>query len=127
MIAATFASDLSNIALLLAQTSANSVPSEQSFSTLNFLLNDLQNKLSNEKVNILQYIYINERVLAQASKQLDKVAPQNMRLAGDNSLVALEDELIQGGELGVESSKRGRDKWGRRKKTRRQNSSGIIP
>ncbi len=44
---------------------------------------------------------MNERVLAQASKQLDKVAPRNMELAGDNDLVALEDGLIQAGELGV--------------------------
>lgn len=75
---------------------------------------------------MLQYIYMNERVLARASKQLDKVASRNMGLAGDDDLVALEDGLIQAGELGVESSKRER-KVGRRKKTRRQNSSGIIP
>ncbi len=54
---------------------------------------------------MLQYIYMNERVLAQAFKQLDKVAPRNKKLAGDDNLVALEDELIQAGELGVESSK----------------------
>jgi len=52
---------------------------------------------------------MNERVLARASKQLDKVAPRNMGLAGDDDLVALEDGLIQAGELGVESSKRERE------------------
>ncbi len=54
---------------------------------------------------MLQYIYTNKRVLAQASKQLDKVAPRNIGLAGDNDLVAFEDGLIQAGELKVESSK----------------------
>lgn len=58
---------------------------------------------------MLQYIYMNERVLARASKQLDKVAPRNMGLAGDDDLVAPEDGLIQAGELGVESSKRERE------------------
>ena len=48
---------------------------------------------------------MNERVLAQASKQLDKVAPRNMGLVWDDNLVSLEDGFIQAGELGVESSK----------------------
>ncbi len=52
---------------------------------------------------------MNERVRARASKQLDKVAPRNMRLAGDDDLVALKDGLIQAGELGVEFSKRKRE------------------
>lgn len=51
---------------------------------------------------------MNKCVLAQAFKQLDKVATQNMRLVGDDDLVALEDRLIQAGELEVESSKRER-------------------
>ncbi len=51
---------------------------------------------------------MNERVLAQASKQLDKVAPRNMGLVWDDNLVSLEDGFIQAGELGVESSKRER-------------------
>ncbi len=65
--------------------------------------------MSNENVDILQYIHMNERVLARASKQNNKVAPRNMELAGDDDLVALEDGLIQAGELGVESSKKGRE------------------
>ncbi len=58
---------------------------------------------------MLQYIYMNESVLAQTSKQLGKVAPRNIWLAGNNDLVALEDGLIQAGKLGVESSKRERE------------------
>ena len=55
---------------------------------------------------MLQYIYINERVLARAGRQLEKMAPQHMGLARDEELVELEDGLLQAGELGVESSKR---------------------
>lgn len=58
---------------------------------------------------MLQYNYMNERVLALAGKQLDKVAPQHMGLARDDKLVALEDWLIQAGELGFEASKRERE------------------
>ena len=107
--ASAFASDLSQIALRLTQTPANSVPSERSFSTLNLLLNDLRNSLGNEKVNMLQYIYMNERVLARTGKQLEKMALQHMGLARDEELVELEDGLLQAGELGVESSKRERE------------------
>ncbi len=53
---------------------------------------------------MLQYIYMNEEVLTRASKQLDKVAPKTMGLAGDNDLVALEDELIQAEELTMPGS-----------------------
>ncbi len=49
---------------------------------------------------------MNERLLARASKQLDKVTTGNMEIAEDDDLVALEDGLIQAGELGVESCKR---------------------
>lgn len=52
---------------------------------------------------------MNKSILARAGKQLDKVAPQHMGLAGDDNLVLLEDELIQAGELGVEASKRERE------------------
>ena len=44
---------------------------------------------------------MNERVQARAGK--------HMGLAGDDNLVALEDGLIQAGELGVEASKRERE------------------
>lgn len=50
---------------------------------------------------------MNKRVLARAGKQLDKVVPQHMGLAGD--VVALEDRLIQAGESGVEARKRERE------------------
>ena len=42
---------------------ATSVPSERAFFTLNLILTKLQNRLTNDKVNKLQFIYINQRIL----------------------------------------------------------------
>lgn len=52
---------------------------------------------------------MNKRVLARAGKQMDKVAPQYIGLAGDDDLVALQNGLIQAGKLEVEVSKRERE------------------
>jgi hypothetical protein len=54
---------LAPLAIRLASTRSNSVPSEQSFSILKLLHNNLRNRLLPEWVDRLQYIYINERVL----------------------------------------------------------------
>ncbi len=43
---------------------------------------------------MLQYIYMNKRILAPAYKQLGKVTAQNMKLVRENDLVALEDRFI---------------------------------
>lgn len=127
-VARNFAPELGNIALRLAQTPANSVPSERAFSTLNLLLNELRNKLSNEKVDMLQYIYMNERVLARALKDEDKMQPKHMGLATDEMLVELEDGLIQVGELGVISSEREReiDEDEEENAARRQRTMAVI-
>jgi hypothetical protein len=44
-------------------TPATSVPSDRAVSILNLVHNKLRNRLSMERVDKLQYIYINERVL----------------------------------------------------------------
>ena len=54
----------------------------------------LRNKLSNEKMNILQYIYIIKKVLAQAIKDKNKMQLKNMELVTDEKLVELKDGLI---------------------------------
>lgn len=59
----TFAPDFGQIDFLLVQTSANSISSVCLFSIQNLLFNDLHNCLENEKVNILQYIYMNKYIL----------------------------------------------------------------
>ncbi|RKF81884.1 hypothetical protein GcM3_030035, partial [Golovinomyces cichoracearum] len=54
---------LSTIALELYATTANSVPSERAFSTMNLLQSKLRNRLSTEKMNMLCFIYTNSRSL----------------------------------------------------------------
>lgn len=127
-VARNFTPELGNIAFRLAQTPANSVPSERAFSTLNLLLNELRNKLSNEKVDMIQYIYMNERVLARALKDEEKMQPQHMGLATDDMLVELEDGLIQVGELGVISNKRERERNEEEEENaaRRQRTMAVV-
>ena len=54
---------LGRIARRIWSVAANSVPSEQAFSTMNFLHSKLRNCLTPERANRLQYIYINRRAL----------------------------------------------------------------
>ena len=61
-LATAIAPALKPIAIRLAQTPANSVPSERAFSIQNLLLNKLRNRLSTKRVDKLQYIYINQRL-----------------------------------------------------------------
>ena len=44
-------------------TIANSVPSERAFSAIGYVHSISHNKLLLEKANMLQYIYINQRLL----------------------------------------------------------------
>jgi hypothetical protein len=55
------------LALRLASTIANSVPSERSFSILRLLQNKLRSRLTAQRIDKLQYIYINERVLGRVA------------------------------------------------------------
>jgi hypothetical protein len=67
---------------------ANSVPLERSFSILNLLFNKLRNRLNPIRVDRLQNIYINERVLARLG---EADFTEDMK-------VELEQELITAGE-----------------------------
>jgi hypothetical protein len=64
------------IARRLALTPSNSVPSERAFSILNLLQNKLRNCLTNQRVDKLQFIYLNERVLqrAEEKERIDRTA-----------------------------------------------------
>lgn len=90
--ARAISSVLAPLAIRLASTPSNSVPSERSFSTLKLLHNKLRNRLLPERVDRLQYVYINERVL-------DRVLAGN-QVSGedDEDLVELEDALLKAGE-----------------------------
>jgi len=54
---------LANLADQLMTTIANSVPSERAFSAMGYVHSVFRNRLSLEKANMLQYIYINRRSL----------------------------------------------------------------
>ena len=82
---------LAPLAIRIASTSSNSVPSERSFSILKLLQNKLRSRLIYDHVDQLQYIYINERVLARVltDNRLSSLIKKN-----EKSLTELEDILI---------------------------------
>lgn len=43
---------------------------------------------------MLQYIYMNKRILAQIGKQIEKMVAQHMGLARDEKLIKLKDGLL---------------------------------
>jgi len=59
----TSSPSLSTFARCLLATIGNSVPSERAFSTMNYIHSKIRNRLSAERANKLQYIYINSRTL----------------------------------------------------------------
>ncbi len=75
--------------------SSNSVLSEHSFSILKLLQNKLHSRLIYNHVDQLQYIYINERVLARAltDNKLSSLIKKN-----EKSFMKLEDILIANDE-----------------------------
>lgn len=62
-IASAQAPDLSRLAMRLHETPANSVPSERSFSAMNFIQNTYRTRLSTVKTNKLTYIFMNTKAL----------------------------------------------------------------
>ena len=91
------------IAIRLISTPATSVPSERAFSILNLVYTKLRNRLSNGRVDKLQYIYINERVLRkvktsyniQVDARADTEAEAEADVDIEDLLVELEDNLIE--------------------------------
>lgn len=61
--ASSEAPELSRLAVRLHETPANSVPSERSFSAMNFIQNDTRTRLTTDKTNKLTYIFMNTKAL----------------------------------------------------------------
>jgi hypothetical protein len=77
------------------------VPSERSFSILKLLQNKLRSRLTAERINKLQYIYINERVLkrvANASLRKEKTLQHAAEPTEEELQVEIEDGLMAEGE-----------------------------
>ena len=98
--ATSLAPTIGPIAIRLISTPATSVPSERAFSILNLVHTKLRNRLSNGRVDKLQYIYINERVLQRINTsykvQIDTETETDIEADVDieDLLVELEDNLI---------------------------------
>jgi hypothetical protein len=67
---------LSSYAKRLLTTIGNSVPSERAFSTMNYIHSKIRNRLSVEKADMLQYIFINSRVLGLPKCFIERLAIQ---------------------------------------------------
>ena len=81
--------ELGEIATRLARTPATSVPSERSFSLLNLTQSKLRNRLRNDRVDKLQYIIYNERLL----KKLSFIPTSEEDMVGlENALLSIEIE-----------------------------------
>ena len=76
---------LGRIARRLWSTTANSVPSERAFSTMNYIHSRLRNRLTPERANKLQYIYINERAIRSLEAQV----------LSEEDMLQMEDDWIE--------------------------------
>jgi hypothetical protein len=87
---------LSDLAMRLFETPANSVPSERAFSAMNLTATKKRNRLSVEKLNKLCYIYMNSRTLGHPHKGLIHLS--------DNDLLAMENLIfgLEVADLGAE-------------------------
>lgn len=104
---------LNTFARRLAITPANSVASERSFSILNLMQNKLRNSLHGERVDQLQYIYMNERALERNTiRGQDKRAAKKQRIeeekrsqeeVEEEERLLLEENLMAQGEDGSDN------------------------
>lgn len=88
---------LSDLALRLLHTTANSVASEQSFSVQNLHVTKLRNRLTVEHSEQLIFIYINSRVLAKTAYDRPSTEEVEMQeIEAENDLI---DTCIQGSRV----------------------------
>ena len=90
---------LGTLALRLASTIANSVPSERSFSILQLLQNKLRSRLTAPRIDKLQYIYINERILERVANAVSlRKNTMTQPEPTEEELIELENALAAEGE-----------------------------
>jgi hypothetical protein len=94
------APELGAIAIRLLSTPATGVPSERSFSGLNMMMSKARNRLRSDRVDKLQYVYHNERLL---NKIPFIPAFEEDKLDLENGLISMEAlEAIYIGTNGLE-------------------------
>ncbi|THY01019.1 hypothetical protein D6D01_10392 [Aureobasidium pullulans] len=94
------ASELCELALRLLSTPANSVPSERSFSSFNFIQNSFRTRLSTHRTDLLLYIYVNSRALdaqpwLEAQKRERLKRRREINLAEGHARKKLRLELLE--------------------------------
>jgi hypothetical protein len=90
---------LGTLALRLASTIANSVPSERSFSILQLLQNKLRSRLTAPRIDKLQYIYINERILERVANAVSlRKNTMTQPEPTEEELIEIEDALSAEGK-----------------------------
>src|SRR5579859_1595828 len=90
---------IGKLAVRIYSTPANSVPSERSFSTQNFIHDKKRNRLGSEKVNKLTYIYMNTRVLGD----IDRQPVKSVHALTEEEKVEMEDILLQEEDMSEDS------------------------
>lgn len=102
---------LSDLALRLFHTPANSVPSERAFSVQNYLHDSKRNRLTSERSAKLQFIYINKRALRYKNPGKKREEQTWLTLTEDQELAIEEtnmaDDIIRDEE--DESGEENRD------------------
>lgn len=79
------APNIGKLAVRMGCTPANSVPSERAFSILKLIHTRLRSQLNSTRIDMLQYIYINYRVLERVQKGEDV----------EEALVEIEDQIYR--------------------------------
>ncbi|PNP73805.1 hypothetical protein FNYG_12855 [Fusarium nygamai] len=93
-------SKLAALAVRIFGTIANSVPSERSFSAVNFLHSKARNRLTPANADKLAFIYMNERVLERITQSQNQ--PLDHR--NDHSTVVSWEDLTEDGWLTLEDT-----------------------
>ena len=77
----------------LFQTTANSLPSERTFSMMNYIHSDLRNRLTTQRVHKLQYIFVNKCALENIGPK--EWTEEEMLLAEDMHIAEKTERLEQ--------------------------------
>jgi hypothetical protein len=86
---------LAKLALELTEATANSVPSERAFSTMNFLQTKLRSRMTVENMDMLVFIYMNTRSLRHmeaGQREVDQIWDDEQ----EEVLLNMEDEMVNG-------------------------------
>ena len=85
------APELATFALRVFNTPASSVPSERSFSAMNYVLHKNHTRMEMERSNQCVYIYMNQRTLRRG---IDAGPARSWATIDDSDVILIEDEVL---------------------------------